>query len=66
MTNADISQWIDNDEGLYNWWKQSRQPKRKFIQENKEELARLISNVINGKSQAHSLAYGPAARYTHP
>jgi transposase-like protein len=58
MSQKDIAQWIDNDEGLYNWWKQSRQSKRKFIQENQKELSECINKVLNGTKQAHYLVYG--------
>lgn len=57
ITIKDIEQWLDNDEGLYNWWKRSRQSKRQFIKENKEELKACISAVIEGTKPAHFLAY---------
>lgn len=57
MTNAEISQWIDNDEGLYNWWKSERQSKAAFIKANRAELTRCIENVTTGKKPAHYLAY---------
>ena len=47
LTNQDISQWIDNDESLYNWWRGSRMSKTKFIQENKQELKDCILAVLN-------------------
>ena len=49
LNDNDRSQWIDNDEGLYSWWKQSRQPKSKFIRENRAELTRLILAALNHK-----------------
>jgi len=58
MTNFDIEQWIDNDEGLYNWWRSSRQSKTVFIRENRKELTSCINRVINGEKQAHFLKYG--------
>lgn len=58
MNDKDRAQWIDNDEGLYNWWKSSRLPKAKFIKENREELTRVIENVRGGKKPAHYLTYG--------
>lgn len=57
VTTSDIEQWIDNDEGLYNWWKSSRQSKREFIKENREELVRVIKKVTSGAKPAHYLAY---------
>jgi hypothetical protein len=50
MTNAEISQWIDNDEGLYNWHRQSRQSKTAFIKENRKELIEAINGVLNAMS----------------
>ena len=38
--------WVDNDEGLYNWWKSSRQGKRAFIQENKADIDTLIKRAL--------------------
>lgn len=58
LTISDIEQWIDNDEGLYNWWRGSRQSKRAFIKENREELTACINRVLNGSKPAHYLAYG--------
>ena len=58
LNNSDRSDWIDNDEGLYNWWKSSKLPKRKFIQENRQEIDTAILSVLTGKKPAHYLAYG--------
>jgi hypothetical protein len=49
ITNSEIELWLDNDEGLYNWFRSSRKSKREFIKENKEELKALIQSVINRK-----------------
>ena len=40
-------EWIDNDEGLYNWYKSSRQSKSKFIKENRSELECSITRYLN-------------------
>lgn len=74
LNDDERSQWIDNDEGLYNWWKSARRqtlnpfsglvrdagqmPKREFIRQNREEIDRAINNVLNGSKPAHYLAYG--------
>lgn len=64
LTRADIAQWIDNDEGLYSWWKSSRQSQSKFITENRAELEACINRVLGNDKPAHYLAYGPdAGRY---
>lgn len=44
-TVADMEQWIDNDAGLYSWWKSSRLSKRAFIAENMEEIRAAIVRV---------------------
>ncbi len=58
MNNTERSQWIDNDEGLYNWWRSSHLSKRQFIQEYRIEIDKAIQNMLNGKRQAHYLVYG--------
>lgn len=58
LNDKDRGQWIDNDEGLYNWWKSTRQSKRTFIRENRQEIDRAINNVLTGSKPAHYLAYG--------
>jgi hypothetical protein len=58
INDADRAQWIDNDEGLYSWWKSSRQSKRAFIKENREEIDAAIRNVTEGRKPAHYLRYG--------
>ncbi len=64
MNDTERAQWIDNDEGLYGWWRSSRQPKRQFIRENRAEIDSAISRVTGGERPAHYLAYGPeAGRY---
>lgn len=57
MNDTERAQWIDNDEGLYNWWRSSRQPKRQFIAENRAAITEAIENVTSGKKRAHYLAY---------
>ncbi len=52
LNDDDRAQWIDNDEGLYNWWRSSRQSKRAFIRENREELTRLIRRALAPKETA--------------
>lgn len=51
MNDEERSLWIDNDEGLYRWWKSSGLSKRKFIRENRDELTRVISRAINKPPQ---------------
>lgn len=58
MNDTDRSQWIDNDEGLYDWWRMSRQSKAQFIRENRDEITKAINNVLEDKKPAHYLKYG--------
>jgi hypothetical protein len=58
MNNVDRTQWIMNDEGLYNQYRFSRLSMRKFITQNKEMIDEVINNVLNHKKPAHYLAYG--------
>ena len=55
---SDITQRIDNDKGLYCWWKSARQSKRKFIADNRSELERIIGKVLDGERKPHYLIYG--------
>lgn len=57
MNNTEREQWVNNDEGLYNWWKSTRLPLRQFIRENRDEIDAAIRNVTEGRKPAHYLAY---------
>lgn len=46
MNDKEREMWIDNDEGLYNWWRSSGLSKRAFIRANREELTRLITKAL--------------------
>ena len=59
MNNTEREQWIDNDEGLYNWWKSSRMSKREFIKENRAQIDEVIENMISNKKPQHYMTYGP-------
>jgi hypothetical protein len=58
VNDTDRAQWIDNDEGLYDWWRGSGQSKRAFIRENRAEITRCITAVLDGDKPAHYLKYG--------
>jgi len=47
LNDDDRAQWIDNDESLYDWWRASRQTKRAFIRENRDEITRYIRSVLD-------------------
>ncbi len=57
MNDYDRAQWVDNDEGLYNWWHRSGQPKSVFIREHRVAIDKVIDNVTNSRRPAHYLAY---------
>ena len=50
MNDKDREQCIDNDDGLYCWWRSSRQSKREFIKENRKELTECIERVLDGRT----------------
>jgi hypothetical protein len=58
LNDTDRAQWIDNDEGLYDWWRGSRQSKRAFIRANRAEIDAAILPVLNNEKPAHHLKYG--------
>jgi hypothetical protein len=58
MNDTERAQWLDNDEGLYRWWKSSGQTKKAFINEHRKEITEAIDQVVSGKKPAHYLAYG--------
>jgi hypothetical protein len=49
INDNERSLWIDNDEGLYNWHRRSRQSKRDFIRANKAEIDKHIHSVVGRK-----------------
>lgn len=57
ITTKEIELWLDNDEGLYNWFRRSRLSKREFIKQHRNELKECISSVVSGEKPAHFLAY---------
>jgi hypothetical protein len=57
-TGASREDWINNDEGLYDWWQSSGLSMRKFIEQNKDEIDAAIRNVTSGDKPAHYLKYG--------
>ena len=57
MNDTERTMWVDNDEGLYNWWRSSRLSKREFIRKHRKELDDAIGNVTEGRKPAHYLAY---------
>lgn len=61
MSASEVEQWVNNDEGLYNWYRQwakyNKGGLRKFVKEHRQELERMITAVMTGRKPAHYLAY---------
>ncbi len=49
LNDDDRRQWIDNDEGLYNWQRSSGLSMRDFIRSNRTELDAIINAALNRK-----------------
>jgi hypothetical protein len=47
LNDDDRAEWIDNDAGLYGWWRSSRQSKRDFIRANRTEIDAAIRRVLD-------------------
>ena len=63
MNDTERRQWIDNDEGLYNWQRSSGKPMRAFLRENRAEIDAAIENVLSGTEGPHYLAYPTRPTY---
>lgn len=46
MNDSDRAEWVNNDEGLYLWWRSSRQGLTAFVRENREELTQAIEKAL--------------------
>jgi hypothetical protein len=57
MNDTERTMWVNNDEGLYNWWRSSHQSKKVFVRENRKAIDEAIGNVTEGRKPAHYLAY---------
>lgn len=60
MNDTERAQWIDNDEGLYNWKRSTGLSIREFIRQNRAEITAAIENITSNRKPAHYLAYGGA------
>jgi hypothetical protein len=56
--DEDRAQWIDNDEGLYDWWRSAGGSQREFIRADRAEIDAAIDAVLDGNKPAHYLKYG--------
>ena len=46
MNNRERELWTLNDEGLYRWFRSSRQSMRQFLKDNREELDEAIARAL--------------------
>lgn len=64
MNDAEREQWVNNDEGLYDWyrgWRRGRlgvRSVRAFVREHRSELDACIQRMLSGEKRAHYLKYG--------
>lgn len=47
LNDKDRAQWIDNDEGLYNWKRSTRLSMREFIKQNRAVIDEHINRLLN-------------------
>ena len=47
LTLADLEQWADNDEGIYNAWRSSGLGRRRYVREHAAELREAITAAQN-------------------
>lgn len=58
MNDNERAQWVDNDEGLYNWRRSERLSVKAFVRKYRREIDEVTGNVISGRKPASYLAYG--------
>lgn len=63
MNNSERSQWIDNHEGLYNWWKATGLSKREFIKINRASIDETIRMTLAPRirTEEHENTFRPFA-----
>lgn len=54
LNDEERRQWVDNDEGLYNWWKSSKIGLYRFVRENRAEIDAVINSSLNRKPEPYS------------
>jgi hypothetical protein len=55
LNDDERRQWINNDEGLYNWQRSSRLSMRAFIRENHAELDEYIHRALGIDADAPAI-----------
>ena len=46
MNDSERKNWVNNDEGLYLWWKSSRKSLAAFVRENRGEIDAAVSHAL--------------------
>jgi len=46
MNDGDREEWVNNDEGLYSWWRSSGKGITVFVRQNRAELTALINGRL--------------------
>ncbi|MBW2986863.1 hypothetical protein KY333_05835 [Candidatus Woesearchaeota archaeon] len=46
MNDEERKMWVMNDEGLYNWWKESHIGLNEFVKRNRETLTGIINKKL--------------------
>jgi len=49
VNDTERHQWVENDEGLYNWRRSTRLSMREFLRQHRAEIDEVIRNVIEGR-----------------
>lgn len=74
MNDEEREQWVDNDPGLYSWWRSTRPrvSKREFVRRNRADIDRAIVGVLGepptggsreaSRERAERLVYGRGVR----
>lgn len=57
INDEERRQWVDNDEGLYDLWCESRMGLYRWVRENRAIIDEVIVNVRDGAKPAHYLKY---------
>jgi hypothetical protein len=53
INDQDRRQWVENDEGLYLWWKGSRMGLYRFVRENRDTLTKIIRDQLERGPDGH-------------
>lgn len=57
MNDQERRDWVQNDEGLYQWWTSTGMSLARFIQRHRDEIDQVTKNVTTGVRKAHYLEY---------